>query len=137
MNQLTKHFKTEDWEAESVKTLLLGLPDTTDSGEVDIYSLISIGLLWCAGSPKEKAEAFYKTVKNPSSGDHIEFEAEEREQVVPKIIYIASVFTYDQIMAFESLQFDYDENLIQLAIPILQNSEDDGIIPKIFGEEED
>jgi hypothetical protein len=53
------------------------------------------------------------------------------------MIFISTVFTYDQLEAFESLRVDYDATLIQLAIPILQNSADEGLIPNIFGENED
>ena len=47
------------------------------------------------------------------------------------------MFTYEQIEVFEGLRFDYDETLIQLAIPILLNSADEGIVSHIFGEEEE
>ena len=99
--------------------------------------MICLGLLWCDGEIEDKAQALYQVVKNPSSGDKICFEPEEWEQIVPKLIYIASVFTYDQIEVYEQLRFDYDETLIQLGIPILLNSADEGIVSKVFGEDEE
>ena len=99
--------------------------------------MICLGILWCSGDLKDKAQAFYQVVKNPSSGDRICYEPEEWEQIIPKLIILASVFTYDQIDTFEAIKFDYDETLIHLAIPILQNSLDEGLAPKIFGENED
>ena len=115
----------------------MGLPDTDLNGEMDLTSLICLGILWCSGSIAEKANSLYMVVKNPSSGDRVSFEPDAWEQLIPKLIYIASVYTYEQVEQFESLRFEYDETLIQLAIPILQNSEDDGLILKIFGEDED
>ena len=47
------------------------------------------------------------------------------------------MFTYDQIEVYDQLRFDYDETLIQLAIPILLNSSDEGIVSKIFGVDEE
>jgi hypothetical protein len=36
-------------------------------------------------------------VKNPKSGDRISFEPDAWEQIIPKIIYTASVFTYEMV----------------------------------------
>lgn len=137
IEDLADGLKDKQWQSQEFYDLIQELPGTQDSGEIDIYSMICLGILWCKGDDMDKAQAFYQVVKNPSSGDKICFEPEEWEQIVPKLVYIASVFTYDQIEIFEQLRFDYDETLIQLAIPILQNSSDEGLVPRIFGEEEE
>lgn len=137
VDELKHHFADWEYEDEDVFKLIQQLPDTDGMGFIDIYSMICLGILWCAGDIVQKAKAFYQVVKNPGSGDLISFEPDEWEQIIPKMIFISTVFTYDQLEAFESLRVDYDATLIQLAIPILQNSADEGLIPNIFGENED
>ena len=95
-----------------VLNLILGLPETEDNGEIDIYSMICLGILWCSGDLEDKAQALYQVLKNPSSGDRITYEPDEWEMVIPKLIYLASVFTYDQIEIFDSIKLDYDETII-------------------------
>jgi hypothetical protein len=77
IQELSKSFNDEVWESLDVINLILGLPHTEDNGEIDIYSMICLGILWCGGDLADKAQAFYQVVKNPSSGDRLCYEQEE------------------------------------------------------------
>ena len=92
---LAVHLQGDQWKSQDFYDLIQELPESDDSGEIDIYSMICLGILWCQGEVEDKAHAFYQVVKNPSTGDRISFEPEEWEQIVPKLVYIASVFTYE------------------------------------------
>ena len=49
----------KQWKSQDFFDLIKELPDTGLSGEIDIYSMICLGLLWCKGEIEDKAQALY------------------------------------------------------------------------------
>ena len=49
VDELKHHFADWEYEDEDVFKLIQQLPDTDGMGFIDIYSMICLGILWCAG----------------------------------------------------------------------------------------
>jgi hypothetical protein len=47
VEDLSHKLKGKEWGNADVFNLILALPDTDVNGEIDICSLICLGLLWC------------------------------------------------------------------------------------------
>lgn len=66
------------------------LPECGD-GQVEKNSIIALGLLWCEGSLKDKAEVVFKLLNPPGQQqDHISANDKEWDLVFDRIIYLAT-----------------------------------------------
>lgn len=84
------------WHDFDVFKLLMNLPDHKD-GLIDIYSMIVIGLLWCDGDPYQKIIGLYQILRDPCKLDKVCKDSDSWNIVFPKLIKIATIFTYSQI----------------------------------------
>lgn len=72
-DELQKKFRSEAWKGvyesgTELSNLLTCLPKCV-GGSLDTVSVILLGILWCAGTIKEKAEVLIKLVLKPNQTD--------------------------------------------------------------------
>jgi len=72
ITELAAQLNTPSWveqfeSGQPSYKLIMNLPDCSD-GQVEINSIVILGLLWCEGSQKDKAEVIFKLLNPP--GQH-------------------------------------------------------------------
>jgi hypothetical protein len=96
------------WDNFDVYKLLTSLPDG-ESGLIDIYSMICIGLLWCDGDFSDRVMGLYTILRDPREKNRVTGNSETWDIVFPRLIKIATIFTYEQMDMMQQIKYDYDK----------------------------
>ena len=114
MDDLKNRFDGPMWrdqfeEGSELNKLLKSLPGTVN-GEIDVNSILILGLLWCSGSHYDKGEALFELI-NPKGQNQESISANDKEWdlILDTLVYLATNFTYTnaRTMLGESVMVDY------------------------------
>ena len=104
--------------------VLMSLPECGD-GQVDLNSAIILGLLWCEGGFKDKAEIIFKLLNPPGQQQEIiSANDQEWEIVFDRLIYIATHWT-EKYAGSDKASVYHNEALVIRAIKMMRLSEED------------
>jgi len=64
------------------------------NGLLDIFYVISAGLLWCEGDNDERAMALFNVLQPPSAfTDDLTFSQKDWDNFFPKLVYVSTAFS--------------------------------------------
>ena len=116
-------FSREEMEAKLAKTILgkAGFISfcfeifPLNNGLLDIFYVISAGLLWCDGDSEERALALFNVLQPPSAfTDDLEFNQKDWDTFFPKLVYVSTVFSTNHRQ-----KIDFDNQITQKIIPVI------------------
>ena len=89
----------------------MNLPDG-ESGLIDIYSMIILGLLWCEGDFDDKVLGLYTILRNPCNHNKVSEDCGSWNIVFPKLIKLATIFTYEQMDLMQQVKYEFNKDQI-------------------------
>ena len=103
-------------------------------GEVAVDEMLLLAIIWCSGDITSKCEAFFRAL-NPPGQSQEAASANDRDwpNVFDKLVYLATVFTYQAAQAFGQSVEDFDIEFHKKAIALMRDNheEEDGDQSKI------